>query len=163
TSRDVLKEMLQAWGLKPMLTDTYASAEGKLEGRSWRIPLALIDSAMPGLGGFTLAKRMIEHGHDASHIIMMLSAGEHGFDFAQYRQIGIANCVTKPIKHSELSGAIVKALGADSCLATPEADVSQRPSSSRKILLVEDGLVNQAVALGLLRPRGHTVFVAGDG
>src|SRR5262249_1154319 len=55
------------------------------------------------------------------------------------------------------------ALQADSTSA-PAADQSSiAPVKCRKILLVEDGLVNQTVAVGLLRPRGHTVIVANDG
>jgi CheY-like chemotaxis protein len=40
---------------------------------------------------------------------------------------------------------------------------SQKPSASLRILLAEDNLVNQRLAMRLLEKRGHSVVVAGNG
>ena len=42
-------------------------------------------------------------------------------------------------------------------------DAAAPPTAVRRVLLAEDGLVNQEVAVGLLEMRGHRVVVAGNG
>src|SRR5262249_48895692 len=66
------------------------------------------------------------------------------------------------VKHSELLAAIERALG-QRLDESGTSELSVPPAPRRTILLVEDGLVNQTVALGLLQPRGHVVVVANDG
>ncbi len=47
--------------------------------------------------------------------------------------------------------------------AAPQASASEPADVRRRILLVEDNIVNQRVALGMLTKRGHTVTIAQDG
>src|SRR5207245_943400 len=77
---------------------------------------------------------------------------------------GIARCLTKPVKQSELRDAILRALGTAGEEERP-GDRAGAPASRRAlhILLAEDGLVNQQVASRLLEVRGHSVIVASNG
>lgn len=75
----------------------------------------------------------------------------------------------KPIRQSELREAIARVLGAEK----PEGAIplvtryslqdAREPGSSLKLLLAEDNLVNQRLAVRLLEKRGHRVVVAADG
>jgi CheY-like chemotaxis protein len=72
----------------------------------------------------------------------------------------------KPVKQSELFNAIAVSLGA----GVPESlvDRADRPPlktalAALRILLVEDSVFNQKVAVGLLQKHGHTVVVANHG
>ena len=83
----------------------------------------------------------------------------------------IARFLVKPVKHSVLLDAILTALcHAEAEVAAGEASPTQAPCTGRshsprtlRVLLVEDGLVNQRVALGFLQRRGHEVEIAQDG
>jgi CheY-like chemotaxis protein/HPt (histidine-containing phosphotransfer) domain-containing protein len=68
----------------------------------------------------------------------------------------------RPVKHSELSRLLLFAL---KVVDVPEARSSTELPASRplKILLAEDNLVNQKLAVGLLEKYGHTVSVAANG
>ncbi len=162
-SRLVLKEMLENWRLTPILAEGVASAESYLASTGGPFPLAIVDAALPGADGFAFAERLLACGPNAPRIVMLLSGGEHGFDIGRCQRLGISSFATKPVKQSELFDAIANAL----CNNTPEpvngTAHSEPPPTRRTILLVEDGLVNQTVAQGMLLPRGHIVVVANDG
>ena len=74
-------------------------------------------------------------------------------DSARCRELGIDYCLMKPVKQSELLDSIIVALGvatADKVVPTASAGKSHRRTLSLSILLAEDGLVNQKVAVNLL-------------
>jgi CheY-like chemotaxis protein len=102
----------------------------------------------------------------ASSIILMLTSGDRPGDTARCRQLGVAAYLLKPIKQSELFDAIVLALGvssADEEPTRPEMTEQWRRLHPLRILLAEDSLVNQKLAVGLLEKYGHSVVVANHG
>jgi CheY-like chemotaxis protein len=101
-----------------------------------------------------------------STVIMMLTSGERPGDVARCESLGVAAHLLKPVKQSELYDAIVTALG----VAASEDEIPQcfsaEPPCRRdrlRILLAEDSLFNQKLAVGLLEKAGHTVVVANHG
>jgi len=88
---------------------------------------------------------------------------------ARCEKLGIAAYLMKPVKQSELFDAIALALGvaAEDALAQPASAAKEtRPAKTTQrlnILLAEDSLVNQKLALGLLARQGHDVTVANNG
>jgi len=128
--------------------------------------LALLDMMMPGMDGLTLADQIRQRPLLAGLPLLLLSSAGRPNDESRWRTLGLARCLLKPVKQSVLLAAMADALG----IATTEAvipahGVTPRPDNipSRHILLVEDGLVNQQVAVDLLTQRGHTVVVANNG
>ena len=81
--------------------------------------------------------------------------------------VEIAACLTKPIAASDLHAAICAVLDAGASRpAKPAETVRQAPTAAvrpRKVLLAEDNIVNQRVAVGLLGRRGHHVTVVANG
>ena len=79
--------------------------------------------------------------------------------------MGIAAYLLKPVKQSELLEAIELALG----ITVPSEELlksaGQQPQHFPRlqILLAEDSLVNQKLAVALLEGQGHTVAVVGNG
>jgi PAS domain S-box-containing protein len=169
TSRLVLAEMLENWNLRPTVVDGARTALEMLEaaardGRSY--PLALIDSHMPDSDGFALFETMVERALPIGSAVMLLTSGLQMDDIRRCGEVGIAGFVMKPIKQSELFDAIVFALDSEHDHASPVQVLSPaccQNSSGLRILLAEDSLVNQKVALRFLAKRGHQVTVAGNG
>lgn len=84
---------------------------------------------------------------------------------AELQSAGISRCLTKPVKQSDLLDAIGELMGT----ATRDDPVQANPPSKKnyrknlRILLAEDGRVNQVVALNLLKGKDHIVTVANNG
>src|SRR5439155_7466365 len=85
-------------------------------------------------------------------------------------ELGIAVYLTKPVFAADLLAAIERAMGSRPSAAAPRAAKSKAGTLAMgaedrrvRILLVEDNLVNQRVASGLLTRRGHLVTVVQDG
>jgi len=170
TNRRILEEMLRQWKMKPTLVDSGKAALAALWQASLTeapFPLILLDAVMPEMDGFTLAERIRQSPELAgAKIILLTSAGQRG-DGARCRELGIAGYLMKPLKQSELLDTMLTVL-------SPVPEAKQPPTlvtrhtlrESRRglhILLAEDNVVNQKLAVRLLEKQGHTVVVAGDG
>ena len=97
---------------------------------------------------------------------MMLTSAGHIGDAARCRALGISAYLMKPIRQRELLEAICEVLKTKS----PVRDASlltrytlQEEKQHYRILLAEDNVVNQTLAVRLLEKRGYVVSVAGDG
>ena len=80
------------------------------------------------------------------------------------QELGFKNCMTKPMRPSELVELLMFAASTknlDSELGECDSPVESSPCM--RVLLAEDGLINQEVAVGLLEMRGYEVKVAHDG
>ncbi len=168
TNRCILQEMLTNWGMVPTVVADVASALGVLREAflaGEMIPLVLTDANMPEHDGFALAERVKQDPELSSTVIMMLTSGDRPGDISRCNELCVAAYLLKPVKQSELFDAIVMALG----VTTAEDDyrVDAREPHEQipplRILLAEDSLVNQKLAVGLLERHGHSVVVANHG
>jgi PAS domain S-box-containing protein len=168
TNRRILEEMLNNWGMQSIAVDNGTAALALMEqaaATAQPIALALIDASMPGMDGFELAERIKHRPELANATVMMLSSGQRA-DATRRHELGIAVCLTKPIKQSDLLDTILTTLGG--AVGTREAVVQPRESLTANhqplhILLADDNAVNQRLALKLLEKRGHTVVLAANG
>ena len=166
TNRRILQEMLTNWGMRPECVGSAAEAMSRMEqahrgGDGYR--LLLTDANMPEIDGFALVAWIKQHSQLGSTTIMMLSSGDAPGDITRCNELGVATYLLKPIKQSEMFDAIMAALGVTA------AEDEHLPAAARpkvrplRVLLAEDSLVNQKLALGLLEREGHTVCVANNG
>jgi signal transduction histidine kinase/CheY-like chemotaxis protein len=169
-NRRILAEMVAAQGMKPVLASSAAQALRELQsaragGAAFKV--VLLDCHMPEGDGFTLVEQVRQEEAIASTPILMLtSAGRQG-DAARCRALKVAEYLTKPVSRSQLVDAITSALGhkperTTPAHSAPRHSLRANPSELR-ILLAEDNLVNQKVALRLLERKGHSITVAGTG
>jgi two-component system sensor histidine kinase/response regulator len=164
----ILDELLENWGLIPTCAGSAAQAtqlarEACEEGRPF--PMLLIDANMPDSDGFSLAESIHADPDLSCRIIMMLTSETHPRDLSRDRDLGITSCLLKPVKESELFHAVFGSLG---IRRLDDATQTDQPRKSPtlpplRILLVEDSLVNQKLAVGLLAKYGHHVVVANHG
>jgi PAS domain S-box-containing protein len=168
-NRRVLSEQLARLGMKPAQADGGAAALRMMEaavqsGAPYR--MVLLDVHMPDLDGFGVAERIAGRPEFAdATVIMLTSAGRHD-DVERCRELSIAAYLNKPISPTHLREVISRLLGRD--IAAPAgakgpAQGALAPHLRRKVLLAEDNVVNQRVAVGLLSKRGHDVTVVGTG
>jgi signal transduction histidine kinase/DNA-binding response OmpR family regulator/HPt (histidine-containing phosphotransfer) domain-containing protein len=169
-NRRILETQLIAWGMRPSTANGGQQALDMLGAAALRcepFPLLLLDSRMPDLDGFGVAAAIAARPELAAATIMMLSSSGLDADPARCRALGVAACLTKPIKQSDLLKAICGSLdhGTRQILAHAERVVPVPTPLVRamRVLVAEDNLVNQRVASGVLRKRGHDVTVVGDG
>ena len=166
TNRAILAEVLENWGMTPVLADSGADALARLDAMitSGTQPrLALLDLMMPGMDGIALAAEIRKRpALDAMRILIMSSAGYSGGE-ARLRELNIHRMLVKPVKQSDLLNAVLASVGtAARAAAAPQTPVPA-DIAPLKVLLAEDGLVNQKVAIYLLTRRGHSVDLAENG
>jgi len=168
TNRRILAEMLGSWGMAPVLAASAQEALQELQFQSAAgKPYALVvtDVNMPGQSGFELVHAAQKDGSLYRGIIVMLTSSEHSSDVQECAQLGVDTYLIKPVKQSELFNAILQALGARHAEEWKTAVVAAQRHTVRplKVLLAEDSLINQKLAVGLLERWGHVVCVADDG
>ena len=124
---------------------------------------------MPKMDGFELIERIRQGKDSSTATIMMLTSAGHRGDAARCQELGVAAYLLKPIRQSELREAIARVLGAKEqkgaipLITRYSLHDAREPSSSLRVLLVEDNPVNQRLASRLLEKRGHSVVVAANG
>jgi CheY-like chemotaxis protein len=169
-NRRILMAQLSRWHMLPAAVSDGASAIATLgEAATERRPfvLVLLDANMPGMDGFDVAEQIAMRPDLAGATIMMLtSSGRYG-DVGRCRALGIAAYLTKPVGADDLYAAIGRVLqgGPKAIAAVHLADAPPAAARSRplRILLAEDNVVNQRVAVGMLSARGHRITVATNG
>jgi len=173
TNRRILDRMLTRWGMRP---DSAESADAAMDclftanvnGDPYR--LILTDMHMPDADGFDLIGRVRAQKNLTAPTIMMLTSAGHRRDIARCKEFQVDGYLLKPIRESELHEAVARVVGsAIAARRLPPAPDAVLPvavnenTTKLQILVAEDNLVNQKLALRLLQKRGHTATIAKDG
>lgn len=121
----------------------------------------IFDAMMPGTDGRALARwvRQLPGGDNIPILLASSSVGstvDHARDDVELFEV----VLPKPMRRSALFRSLATAL-ADWSPPTPAS--SSKPDDSRRILVVDDSLVNQKIAEGMLAKAGHTVTIAEHG
>ena len=177
SAREVLSEMAAGLGLK---ADTAVDGTNALhqvtvaEARGEPYGLLLLDWTMPGMDGVECARLLAERErprHPTPRVLMLTA-----FSRSQVQQrlselrVAVDALLTKPVTPSTLFDACVAALGLAAMRHSTRS--AQREESmldhqaklkGARILLVEDNLINQELALDVLSGAGILVTVAGNG
>ncbi|MDO8544584.1 MAG: response regulator [Opitutaceae bacterium] len=168
TNRAVLHHQLERWGMRDREATGGAEALRTLLAAAAAgdpFDAALLDMQMPGMDGLELARAIRkEPALEATRLIMLTSLGA-GPTATETREAGISECLLKPVRQSRLDDSLTRNLGEmePSERRAPVAAAPVPELSPLRILLAEDNLVNQKVALALLRKLGYLADVVGDG
>jgi signal transduction histidine kinase/CheY-like chemotaxis protein len=168
-NRQILERRTTEWGMQANAVDGGRKALEALsvavrEGRPYR--LVLLDVNMPDIDGFAVASEIGRRAELAGTPIVMLSSSGLGSETSRSREAGIAVYLTKPVRPSELLAGIARALESGPRRpAMPGAPAAGDAPGvrRRKILVAEDNVVNQRVAVSLLSKRGHDVSMVDNG
>jgi PAS domain S-box-containing protein len=168
TNRQILEEILRSWSVESVtVTGASEAIEALRVARREKRPyqLVLTDAHMPVHDGFDLTAEIRGDAELNSTVIMMLSSADQADDVARCDALGIAAYLTKPVKQSDVFDALALALKLGGTDAAAKARGAARPRSfgPLRILLAEDSLVNQKLAVALLTAHGHDVMIVGNG
>jgi two-component system, sensor histidine kinase and response regulator len=172
TNCRILEGMLLRWHMKPRVVSGGAEALVELSaaregGNPYR--LILTDMHMPDMDGFAMIEEIRRKPELATATIMMLTSAGHRGDAARCEELGVAAYLLKPVRQSELREAVARVLGARPhegaipLITRFSLQDAREPDAYLSVLLAEDNLVNQRLAVRLLEKRGHRVVVAGTG
>ena len=168
TNRRIFEKTLEKWRMVPTLIDNGVAALAAIRGAAERgtpFKLVLLDANMPGMDGFTVAAELKANTDPATPTVMMLTSSGEPIDSVRCRELGIAAYLVKPVRQAALRDAVLKVLGRRAAAASIPRRSSTTPSHGLplNILLAEDNVVNQRVAMGLLEKAGHRITLAENG
>ncbi len=132
-----------------------------------RLPLTetvwLLDVNGTDGDAWQFAQRLAEHSGGQDRCVLLVPLEDTGTT-ALASDLGFSHCVSKPIRASELFCSLEHVVENDAGEPVNEALFEEiGEAGSLRILLAEDGLINQEVAVGLLEMKGHCVEVANNG
>ncbi len=166
TNRKILTLQAAKWGLLPRDTEAPAEALRWLQ-QGDGFDAAILDMHMPQMDGVMLAKRIRELPA-ALPLVLFTSLGrrEAGDDEGLF-----AATLAKPLRQSQLFDTLMTLLAHDTAdaaprpavLAKPRIDAGMAARHPLRILLAEDNVVNQNLALRLLQQMGYRADLASNG
>jgi len=164
TNRRVLSLQTAKWGMVPRDTESPLEALRWLE-QGEAFDLAILDMHMPEMDGVALARRIRER-HAALPLVLFSSLGrrEVGEDETLFNAF-----LAKPIRQSHLFDTLVGLLVHDTAPKAvaapgkPQLDPGMASRHPLRVLLAEDNVVNQKLALRLLQQMGYRADLASNG
>ena len=161
TNRRILALQAAKWGMVSQDTESPEQALQMLNSHGY--DLAIVDMHMPGMDGNALAERIRAAGHTVPLVLFTSLGHRDGADSL------FAAVLTKPLRQSQLFDTLVTLLAHDIApkaaqpAAKPKIDASLAARHPLRILLAEDNVVNQKLALRILQQMGYRADLASNG
>ena len=179
TNREILTHHARDWKMRSALAASGPQALELLREAAALDPfdLAILDMQMPDMDGLMLGRAIKgDPAISATRLIMLTSLGNQ-MDAEDMKGAGIEACVLKPVKQSRLFNRIAEIMAHHTPLARKigatgsvklnltrqTAALPVAESKPVRILLAEDNIINQKVAVGLLSNMGYKADVANNG
>jgi len=181
-NRRMLHELLEAWGVRSCCYDSADEALKALRRAAADndpFGMALLDYQMPHRDGENLGRSIKADPEVADTVLVMLtSVGRQG-DAKRLESAGFAGYLLKPIRNSQLYATLVAVWGAHRegrsiglvtrhmlseakpAVTSPSEEAPQRTRA--RVLVAEDNIVNQKVAVRILEKLDCRVDVAANG
>ena len=192
TNRKLLHALALSWGMVPTCAEDGPEALDALRrARACRRPfdVAVLDMQMPAMDGFSLARCVRGDPSIAQTALVMLSSVAREDERAASLALGVKAYLRKPLRQALLKGCLNDLFGARASMRAAEVErVSLRASAWRRtslpprrdslpvrtsrmpeptprarVLVAEDNVVNQRVAVKLLERYGLRVDVVNNG
>ncbi|AKG23698.1 response regulator [Calothrix sp. 336/3] len=181
TNRKIIHHLATSWGMQVHEAEDASIALKILETAAQEkrhFHIVLVDMQMPNIDGLTLGEKIKLNPAISEIPLIMLTSTNQRHEVQKAIKIGFAAYLVKPVKASRLLDTIMNAFEGYSPENTsiekgvnseklPLSSVNRKLSHSEtpklRILLAEDNLVNQKVALKQLENLGYRADVAANG
>jgi CheY-like chemotaxis protein len=165
TNRQILKLHFESWGMLPVLAESAKQALELLQDSNKLPDLAVLDMQMPEMDGIKLAQ-LLKTRSDLSQIPLILLSSSGDID--NIPAYLFASRLSKPIKMKALFDQVLNVI----------TDISKKNHMSEsqftldptlgqriplRILIAEDNMVNQKLAMSLLNLMGYRVEAVVNG
>ncbi|MCX6597151.1 MAG: response regulator [Acidobacteria bacterium] len=172
-SREMLRAALEGWEMAVQVAPDCLHALTSIRQAArdnQPFGLVLLDCGLPGVSGVDFARIVTADPEIAGTPLIMLTAFQDQRRRQAARDSGIRVFLTKPVRKHVLHKAIVRTLGprlfTPAGIDSPPPTAPPRPESTapaRPLLLVEDNVGNQKLAVRLLARNGFSCDIASDG
>jgi PAS domain S-box-containing protein len=176
TNREILTTRMAGWNMRVSEAgDGPAGLESLYNALDENDPfrIAVIDMQMPGMDGETLGRKIRAEGRFSGiRMVILTSMGVCG-DARRYAEIGFDAFLTKPVRSLELKSVLSRVLGKheDERFLPPvivtrhtvRETINLFAGRKVRILLAEDNITNQQVALGILKKFGLPADAVANG
>ena len=171
TNRTIVEQNLLSWGMSPACAENGKQALDVLraaaaDGEPY--PLALLDFHMPAMDGIELATEIKQDpALDRTRLVLLTSLSERG-NMEAAQRAGFQGYLTKPVTKTSLLDCIATVMGMREVedwtrLVTRQSLAEARAQDRARLLVAEDNIVNQKVAVKTLEKLGYRVDVASNG
>ncbi len=174
TNRKVLVEQLLLCGVEPVSSSSASEALTLLRQAhlaDWPFAVALLDHQMPGCDGAELGRMIVNDPQLKSTLLVLLTSSGGRGEGQMFAEIGFAGYLLKPVAQRDLIECLQLILAKSAAtwhtqtqpIVTRQALSARRARSRNRILLAEDNVVNQKVAMRLLEKLDYRVDLVTDG
>ncbi len=181
SNRTILHHLASGWGMEDAVAEDAATALALVERKAAegsRYDVAVLDMMMPGKDGLELARELRAHPAGADVPLVLLTSLVQPGHAEQARQAGITAYLPKPVRHDQLQQCLRTVLGlrTEPSGLREEMDGSAVPSVSfitrhtlpeggprLRILVAEDNLINQKLAVRMVERLGYQADVVENG
>ncbi len=176
TNCEIVTTHLAFWGMRPTKAQGGPEAlqilyRAQDEHDPFRV--AVIDMRMPGMDGESLGRAIKADARlTDTRMVVMTSPGKQ-IDEKCFAEVGFAAHASKPLRPRELKAAVALALKERdeteptsrpiAALQSPHETANLFSCRKTRILLAEDNITNQQVALGILRKLGLSAHATANG
>lgn len=168
----ILKVQTGKWGMIPTTTQSAAQALEWLRGGD-RFDLAILDMQMPGMDGLMLANEIRKLPQGQQLPLVLLTSMGIRTDSPEFATARFASFLNKPAKPGKLREALIYVVAGAKAGAVSE-NVTKAPATNKldpalakrlpiRILVCDDNVINQKVALRILAQMGYKAAVANNG
>ena len=157
TIRRILGAYLYSWGMSPLIAALGKDALGWIQ-RGDKFDVIILDMSMPEMDGLMLAKKIRNYDKDIPLVVLKNIGQRIDSEFFEAS-------LFKPIKPLQLRKVMVTAISLQLArkVARPNAGKKEIQISPLKILLAEDNVSSQKVAVQILMRLGYRADVVANG
>jgi two-component system, sensor histidine kinase and response regulator len=168
-NRGILHGQMGNWEMTIRVAETPEQALDLLAqaaARSVSYDIAILEAGLQGADTLELARAI--RGNAAIAKVRLVMLTRRHADITSAREAGVDACLVKPVRQTMLYECLVNVMAGQpqETVAAPAVrePVNMAPAQNRgNILLVEDNLINQQVALGILQIQGYSVTLVNNG